>query len=94
MENRLNQDHYFALVQMAAEIVKNAPMLGLTLPLELHISGADDDDVLHCTVSQDFKFENLSDGELRASFPITLTMIDKSGNRRDYTIRAEDLRAN
>jgi hypothetical protein len=94
MDNRLNDHHYREVARMTCEIIKNAQQLGLTFPLELNVTGADDDEVFHCTVSDGFKLENSSgfpEGKLGASFPISLTIKDSVGNIRDYMITAEDL---
>ncbi|MCI0723649.1 MAG: hypothetical protein L0338_32525 [Acidobacteria bacterium] len=84
------------LAQKIVELVRSATEKGLQLPLELHVTGADDDIVAQALIHDDGtgrpKLDRLNiDQPLTAVFPVTATLKDKNGECLEITFTRASL---
>jgi hypothetical protein len=95
-ERKLEPGDYEELCKLLAPvIVESGRNQSMVLPFEVHITGADDDDVLHASVGEDCKLRDLTgfpERPLAARFPLTATITDAGGNVRWLTIEPERLK--
>ena len=83
----LTSDDYIEVARVLAQrivgLMDAAPIAGLIPPFELHITGADDDIVVHASVARDGRLHDLagySQQLLSARFPLTATLSDSKGH--------------
>jgi hypothetical protein len=94
-EGELQSEHYVAIVRrLAFLVISMVKACGedWTPPFEVFITGADDDAVMHFQVDAEGRLRNLipSDFKLRARFPVTATITDRSGNARELVFSPND----
>jgi hypothetical protein len=94
-DRRVTSDEYVELATLLAhkivELLSSSKQRNMAPPLELHVTGADDEMVLHCWCQQESKSEIQFLGppdmtKLRARFPLTATVTDANGESLEMTI--------
>jgi hypothetical protein len=78
----LTSDDYIRVARLIAErltsILRLARERSMTPPFEMHVTGADDDEVAHASITADGHFEDVSgfpEQPLTARFPLTATVL-------------------
>jgi len=63
-------------------------------PLEIHVNGADDDEVIHASLREDGRLVDLMsypEQTVSARFPLTATVTDAKGNALEITVTPDTL---
>ncbi len=75
------------LANKLLEIVRSARERGLSPPFKLHVTGADDDDVVDVDIDQNAEMQLIVPSrELTARFPLTATLTDADGRLLEMTV--------
>jgi hypothetical protein len=92
----ITSDEYAELAALLArkivELLSSAKQRSMAPPLELHVSSADDDVVVHCLCHHDTTGEIQLQSmvpemkKLNARFPLTATVTDANGESLEMTI--------
>ena len=94
-DRRVTSDEYVELATLLAhkivELLSSSKHRNMASPLELHVTGADDEMVLHCWCQQESKGEIQLLGapdmtKLSARFPRTATLTDANGESLEMTV--------
>ena len=88
----LSDDDYkevlLVLAQKLVGLLQDAKQRGLVPPFELHVTGSDDDVIVHCLYKGDSSFVSLVPGSLgvHARWPVTAIVTDANGEAIELQI--------
>jgi hypothetical protein len=77
---------------LAAKLWDMCQAKSMVPPLDIHITGADDDLVMHASMTEDGQLRDVSgcpEQPLTARFPLTATITDANGNTLEITIEPD-----
>jgi hypothetical protein len=87
---KLTDEDYRSVAAQLARRLTGARDQGLKFPVEVCVTGMNNDIVLHCSVGEDGKLGGLVEWALGACWSLIATITDQNGNVLDITMNADD----